>query len=279
MLISCVNYHCVGKLGRMTEELATSHSPKKKQKVSQENSDKWKILCIHGYRQNGDVFKQKTGALRKMLKKHAEFVFVTAPMRVPPLEPSEPQTADASSNLEQYGWWFSDENNGFNSKKPSEVCIGFTKSLEVITNTFKESGPFDGLLGFSQGASFVSVLCGMHERGCLPFSFKFAILIAGFRSLCSPHYKNYLKTIRIPTLHVYGETDQIIPKEMSEELTSYFLNPEKMVHSGGHYVPASGKDVYIKFLEEGIWEVMEEEECEENDSVSECNDETDDSET
>ncbi|XP_049785816.1 esterase GA18864 isoform X2 [Schistocerca cancellata] len=197
----------------MTEESATTHSPKKKQKMSQENTNKWKILCIHGYRQNGDVFKQKTGALRKVLKKHAEFVFVTAPMRVPPLETSEPQTTDESSNLG------------------------------------------------------------------LSFSFKFAILIAGFRSLCSPHYKNYLKTVKIPTLHVYGETDQIIPKEMSEELTSYYLNPIKMVHSGGHYVPASGKDVYIKFLEEGIWEVMEEEECEENESVSGCNDESEDSET
>ena len=42
----------------------------------------WQNLCLHGYRQSGDVFKQKLGALRKALKKHAELVFVTAPNKI-----------------------------------------------------------------------------------------------------------------------------------------------------------------------------------------------------
>ena len=38
-----------------------------------------RILCIHGYRQNGSSFREKTGALRKLLKKQVEWVFMNAP--------------------------------------------------------------------------------------------------------------------------------------------------------------------------------------------------------
>jgi hypothetical protein len=54
----------------------------------------------------------------------------------------------------------------FDSKKPSDVCLGFEKSLSLIEKTFEEQGPFDGLLGFSQGAAFVGILCGMQETNC-----------------------------------------------------------------------------------------------------------------
>ena len=46
---------------------------------------KLRILCIHGYRQNEKIFREKTGAFRKIVGKHAELVFITAPHTVPPL--------------------------------------------------------------------------------------------------------------------------------------------------------------------------------------------------
>lgn len=44
--------------------------------------EKLKILCLHGYRQNAEAFKSKTGAFRKMVHKWAEFTFITAPHKV-----------------------------------------------------------------------------------------------------------------------------------------------------------------------------------------------------
>lgn len=45
-----------------------------------------------------------------------------------------------------------------------------------------------------------------------PFhQFKFAILCAGFKSRSSAHEQFYLP-ITLPTLHVFGDTDQVIPK-------------------------------------------------------------------
>lgn len=43
-----------------------------------------RVLCIHGYRQNGSSFREKTGALRKLLKKQLELVYITAPLTVLP---------------------------------------------------------------------------------------------------------------------------------------------------------------------------------------------------
>lgn len=54
----------------------------------------------------------------------------------------------------------------FDSKKQSDVCLGFENSLALIEETFEKQGPFDGLLGFSQGAAFVGILCGMQETNC-----------------------------------------------------------------------------------------------------------------
>ena len=67
-----------------------SKKPKteKKQKILSE-PQKLKILCIHGYRQNEKMFREKTGAFRKVISKHAELVFITAPHEVKPINAEE----------------------------------------------------------------------------------------------------------------------------------------------------------------------------------------------
>ncbi|XP_071958116.1 esterase OVCA2-like isoform X3 [Antedon mediterranea] len=155
-----------------------------------------KILCVHGYRQNAKAFREKTGSLRKALKRQAEFVYIDAPNTIP----------------------VPDEENG--------------------------------ILGFSQGASMVGFICSLQCQGDARFNFDFAILVAGFKSVNSFHKSLYEKPVTMPTLHVFGDTDNVIPKEMSEDLLTYFVDPQTVKHPGGHFVPASSpqKKVYIEFL-------------------------------
>ena len=49
----------------------------------------FQILCLHGYRQNEVMFRDKLGAFRKMIGKSADFKFITAPHQVPPLEDAD----------------------------------------------------------------------------------------------------------------------------------------------------------------------------------------------
>lgn len=50
--------------------------------ITENSSNKLKILALHGYRQNAETFKAKTGSFRKILQKFAEFTYVTAPHKV-----------------------------------------------------------------------------------------------------------------------------------------------------------------------------------------------------
>ncbi|KAG8233020.1 hypothetical protein J437_LFUL013689 [Ladona fulva] len=209
-----------------------------------------RILCLHGYRQNATYFKEKLGGFRKLIKKTAELVFVSAPLEV-----SQNDFRNESGTVvDGRGWWFSREDNYFRALDPSDFCYGFEESLKVVEKVFAEEGPFDGILGFSQGAAFAAILCSMQQKGELSFQFQFAVIVAGFKSLCTPHGKYYADIIRLPSLHVFGETDGIIGTESSEDLLKAFENPVVIKHPGGHYMPASSqqKPYYIEFLTERL---------------------------
>jgi len=85
----------------------------------------------------------------------------------------------------------------------------------------------------------------------LSFDFQFAIMVSGFQSKLSPLKELYLNENTIPSMHVIGDTDKVVEKEMSEELLSNFKSPQIVRHSGGHHVPATAKEKqsYFSFLE------------------------------
>ncbi|XP_022086799.1 esterase OVCA2-like [Acanthaster planci] len=215
-------------------------------------SDKLKILCIHGYRQNAQIFRERTGALRKIIKKYTELVFISAPNKVLPAEGEE--------DLDQRGWWFSTIDHTFKANQVCDVNPGLQESLTTVAQTFNDLGPFDGVLAFSQGAAFAAILCALQNQGDTRFPFKFAILVASFRSLSSNHAAFYANPINCPTLHVFGDTDGVIPRESSEDLLPVFVNPQILNHPGGHFVPASApqKKVYLEFLEHWYTKKQEE---------------------
>jgi hypothetical protein len=58
-----------------------------------------RILCLHGYRQNGNIFREKTGSFRKLLKKHvAEFVYIDAPHLIPIQDNTDEQDTNATAS-------------------------------------------------------------------------------------------------------------------------------------------------------------------------------------
>ncbi|KAJ3659414.1 hypothetical protein Zmor_011103 [Zophobas morio] len=208
---------------------------------------KLKILAIHGYRQNADTFRQKTGSFRKMVHKWAQFTYITAPHKViliDDMNQVDDQDIGQSKDEEQYGWFFNRDDRTFRGIRKGGPAIGFEDSVKLIEDVFEKEGPFDGIFGFSQGACFVGLLCDLQQRGLLRCKFDFAIMAAGFKSGSLPHMKYYSESISIPSLHIFGETDKIIPTEMSEALSDAFVEPEIVKHPGGHYVPASAPQKY-----------------------------------
>ena len=210
---------------------------------------KLRVLCIHGYRQNESSFRERTGALRKLLKKYVEFCFLSAPHVIP-----EPQNLSRPEAEQERGWWFSKPDRSYYALEKTGCCLGFEASVETVRKAFEDDGPFDGVLGFSQGAAFVPILGVMRQKepdG--PIQFRFAILVAAFKSLVSPHsdYYSTSSPLDVPSFHVIGATDAVIPAQVSEELAASCTDATVYRHDGGHYIPASGqlKAALAEFLE------------------------------
>lgn len=210
---------------------------------------KLRVLCLHGCRQDAKTFNMKTGQLRKGLKRlDLELEYISAPHSI--------RSLDTNDDYDFRSWWYTSSDKTYNSKEASEIDEGFQESLNFIRDYIKDNGPFDGVLGFSQGASLLGIICCMIHRKEFDAEFKFVILFSGFKSLCIPHEKYYqiATKINIPSLHVMGASDSIIGKERSEELMGLFENPELLQHPGRHHVPAGKgeREVYINFFKKMI---------------------------
>lgn len=198
---------------------------------------KLKILCLHGYRQNEYIFREKTGAIRKLLKSKADFVFVSAPHVIP-----EADNLKRSPELCERGWWFSKTDKSYNALDETDISIGYEESISFMLQVLEHDGPFDGILGFSQGASLLSLLVHLQLTQPKLFEskmFKFAIFVSGFTSLITSHRSCYDMPLDLPSFHIMGSGDQVIPPVSSEVLAQQFPLATIYKHTGGHYVPAN----------------------------------------
>ncbi|KAL7730008.1 hypothetical protein ACLKA6_009302 [Drosophila palustris] len=229
-----------------------------------EITEKVRVLCLHGYRQDADSFKNKLGSFRKFAGKYADFVFISAPHVAAPLEPN------AEPVEQQRSWWANKDDGTFKGTNKGGPAYGFQDSLHAVEEAWKTQGPFQGLLGFSQGACFVGLICGLAKKKLTSIRPEFAVLSSGFISGSLVHMSAYEERITIPTLHVYGLTDEIIPKDMSESLAALFKNVEVIEHNGGHYFPATAqqKQAYINFFQDRLQEFLEHLELQQSSNAS-----------
>src|SRR5262249_27348287 len=136
-----------------------------------------KILCLHGYHGSARALRNQMGSLVAALEPIAELVFIDAP----------------SLAAGDYGWWHavSDESARDSDDPgvdgPRRHYKGWARTCDAIIARFAAEGPFDGVLGFSQGAALAGLLVGLRaadgrataER---PLRFDFAIMVGGFPS-------------------------------------------------------------------------------------------------
>lgn len=139
----------------------------------------------------------------------------------------------------------------------------------------KEEGPFDGIIGFSQGAALAAMVGSLLDGGSsrreafahfsntkegesgvsgfpFPESFaeldhpplKFAICYSGFRSP-GPRYRAFYENppIQTPVLHVLGSLDAVVDEGRSRALVEACEGDQEKLgrvvwHPGGHFLPS-----------------------------------------
>ncbi|KAJ5933585.1 hypothetical protein N7454_005914 [Penicillium verhagenii] len=221
-----------------------------------------KILMLHGSRQSGELFKAKIQAIEKLtklaLKCDIEFVYPTAPF---PLE----VLGEVSELRDRYGAWA-----WFQFESLQSIHSGIEKSLDLIASILKTSGPFDGVIGFSQGAALAAMVAALLEKPgreaefsrlqaaedgiSYPLSFsecehpplKFMVAISGYVASHPVYRAFYEPPIVTPSLHFIGSVDTLVDEDASMRLVDCCqdlaseVKPTVIRHPGGHVVP-SGK--------------------------------------
>lgn len=237
-----------------------------------------KVLMLHGYTQSGPLFNAKTKALEKVLKKAFPGIalsYPTGPMKlrasdVPGFDVSKVE--NESNEVEAYGWW-----RRSNTSDPPEY-VGLEEGLAVVADTMKAEGPFDGVMGFSQGAAMAAMVSSLLEGEsrkeafkaaqaksklamAYPSSFanldhpplKFCVSYSGFIAPGNRYAAFYEPSIRTPLCHFIGSLDTVVEEARTNLLVDAAGGAEKttvVVHPGGHFVPNNRQylDTVVAFV-------------------------------
>lgn len=250
-----------------------------------------KVLMLHGYTQSGPLFQAKTGALRKTLQKAfpkgIDLVYPTAPIRLTPADESflagttnGGEDGQEKEEIDAWAWWRR-KNSG-----ESYIYLDIEIGLSQIASILKDQGPFDGIVGFSQGGACAALVASLLEPGRreafeqeakqggmqYPESFeqesgntkgiihpplKFAVSYSGFAAIGNnPYHAFYEPKIKTPILHFLGTQDVVVEEARSLALANACAhNGEKYVvyHPGGHFLPSTQKasvNALIGFIKE-----------------------------
>jgi hypothetical protein len=227
-----------------------------------------KILIIHGNRQTGELLQGRISKLQKAVNKEYNLKFVApdAPFFFADGDEDMEESCHNNDSISfsewQRTWWHRNGNN----------YIGLEESLAKIQQLWDDDadddGNFVGILGFSQGSRLAHFISLLHTvtNGIAFKGLQSVVHVSGYHNPIPPELLMYAKechyleeycdkiikedvTISIPSLHVMGEIDQLIPLQSSEELLAFYSNPSIHLHPGGHHVPVKARDIeqYLMF--------------------------------
>jgi len=198
-------------------------------------------------------------AIRKACEKNVEFVFLNAPNTLEPsdipghtlqlLQAAESfASTETDDSLTPRAWWRANEDK--------TVYYGLEGSLELFKEVLSKN-KFDGVLGFSQGATMAAIVAAILER---PESYpgfvvdgqpihpklEFFIPVSGFLPLPTSFESILSKTtpkLTTPSLHIIGDNDIIVTPERSQTLVDACDPASTRIerHEGGHFVPSTGR--------------------------------------
>ncbi|CAL9728205.1 family of serine hydrolases 1 [Monosporozyma unispora] len=227
-----------------------------------------KLLFLHGFLQNGKVFSEKSSGIRKLLKKaNIQCDYIDGPVLLEkkdlPFVMDEDKwqaTVDAQLNRA----WF------YHSEISHELDI--SEGIKTVVDHIKANGPYDGIVGFSQGAALSTVITNKITE-LVPGhpEFKVSVIISGYSfteqdpskpegelRITEKYQDSFTPATNMKTkiIFIYGAADQAVPNVRSKYLKAIYENAlgdidqvKAYEHPGGHMVP-NKKDIIRPIVEE-----------------------------
>lgn len=203
--------------------------------ASENKSDLINVLCFQGFGQNEQRIHKALASLRSLYKNKANFIILQAPNKLPIFQIDNIDT-------QTYCWYYYSEKEPLSVKwenvidkiENTDELLGLNNSIELVKKHLSTNN-YDYYLGFSQGSAFLSLLCQMN----IIVNAKKLIFASGFYPL---KYSLIKEKINIPSQHLIGLADTIIPSAKSIELANLlFVDPEITLHKGQHVIPKQKK--------------------------------------
>jgi predicted esterase len=237
-----------------------------------------KILMLHGYTQSGQLFHAKTRVLEKHLQKAFPSISLTyatgpIPLKASDMPGFDPSRISEEDQVDIFGWWRRND-----TSNPPEYA-GIDKGLETVSRALQAEGPFDGVIGFSQGAALAAMTASLLEGNTrkqafqnaqkgsafaipYPSSFdaldhpplKFCVPYAGFIAPGERYKAFYDSKITTPVCHFIGSLDSVIGEERTTLLTESCENCQVVPHPGGHFVPQGKQylNALVAFIQNAV---------------------------
>lgn len=188
-----------------------------------------RILCLHGSGASGDIMKSQIAGIASHLPSTHEFDYLDSP-----LESSAAQELRDVYPGPYYCF--------FNQYSSSEIqsAVGFVR--EIV----EEDGPYDAVIGFSQGAAVAAAYISSVSSHYLDSSLQFKLAIFICAALIPPQVATgteLVKTIGalgqvdIPTVHVVGRKDPCSPQSLELAKSCEKGTSQTLMSNEGHEVP------------------------------------------
>ena len=196
---------CVASLSATTTTTRNSNDNVNTNDTKKMTSTKKRRVCaLHGRGGSANSFSNFLQKIVKETEDTVEWTFLDGP-----IDEGKMHKFTGNANGKALAWWVLPANTRTYS---AEVLDGIEVSCERVT----QEGPFDCLIGFSQGATLSSVLCA-RKCGCDEETkqFESVVLVSGARPGVGKEWERVQKEARFgakKSLHVIGETDAIIRK-------------------------------------------------------------------
>mmetsp|Transcript_15988 Transcript_15988/g.34602 ORF Transcript_15988/g.34602 Transcript_15988/m.34602 type:complete len:226 (-) Transcript_15988:29-706(-) len=206
-----------------------------------------RLLCFHGKAETGASFVERLGPIGD----NADLVCVDAPH---PID-------------DGFAWWMLPPGE---RSFTTPVFEGWDETLAYVRKLWSEQGPFDGMLGFSQGAILIAALAATGDipiKGFeygegttpTPLSPPPKVLMLFGAAPPGPFRKELATAVRaasameeavskepelttgekLACLHVVGAQDKVNPPEGAGEVAAA-VGGEVYTHGGAHEIPLDG---------------------------------------
>ena len=194
-----------------------------------------KILCLHGGGGTGEGF---AGEMRELEQALPDFEFVYANGGYPVDGGTEFGKPTQGGYL-----WIPDPPGG--KGEPTTDPFISDASIAALDELRANEGPFDGILGYSQGAAYVPVYLSRVPEN----TFEFALSFCGYPTETHIGILDRVEEMSpfndISSLIWIGEQDFVIPNSLTRGTIPFYTSPVVIESSqGGHEVPGTSDPTF-----------------------------------